>query len=297
MNRVLLDIFFGNTNSIAYFERVVYYLKIQNYSNALKNIAMGTESLSRSVNGIAEMNDYFPDNIFEEKLFNEILCCVEESQITKNYILLDDCYNKRLLPMLYKMQEYIILNEENLWAETRNGCEALYNNFNLPLTEEAIPGQFISEFATSGSATIRLKLNSDSRYLHSNVSPLLETFQLINDWYDETKDNYIIYGLGMGYHVSMIPMIGKNICVHLFESNSSIIKAVHENNAYNLYSDIDNIHINYDPDLTKLQHCLENMSEDTKFVVYYPSLYYIKEKVYYDKMEKLLKKYCTDQVC
>lgn len=288
--------------SILYFDRAVYYLKIQNYKKALDNIAWGMDWQMKGMDIFFSMKEYFTNsNLFDERMFNEIFSIQLKAQETKNYILLMDCYESRLLPILYEIQKYIIFNEKDIetWQISRYDItdlevknKELYDILQVSSDEmEDLLGQYSIEFALDGSTTVN-RMEGGAKYLHSNLSPLQEAFQLANSWYDQNKVKYIIYGIGMGYHVNALIDIDGMISIEVFESSSDMLKLAREYNCCNVFTGIPSININYDPDLSKLESCLEKMTEDTKFVVYSVSLTYIKDKDTQDKLQKLINKYC-----
>ncbi|MDF2802122.1 MAG: uncharacterized protein K0S61_2025 [Anaerocolumna sp.] len=116
---------------------------------------------------------------------------------------------------------------------------------------------------------------------------------MANSWYSEDKSNYILFGLGLGYHVSELLEMDKNIKVKVYESDCNIIQlACAFSNIGQLLKN-SNVTLIYDPEFTKLSDRIEKITFDDEFVIHYPSLRNIKNKSVKEKLENYFLQYSS----
>lgn len=304
MNLNILKIFSNNIYELICIERIIYYIKLQNYEYVHKYTPYLLDGMSERIALIFSEKSYFNNKseIANEKVYNSIFVKLLEAQKEKNYVLLLDIYSHELLPFYQDLQEYILFWEEDLIEKTKVNYDferlkednrEIYEV--LKESEQSKNdsfNQYIIEMASSGSKTIKIARNTEYLYLHSNIHPLKEAFYLANNWYKGNKMKYVLYGIGMGHHISMLLGLNNDVIIDIYESDLNMIKIAYLNDNYGVYSNINHIHIHYDPSLDKLQRHLENMSmDDTKFVVHYPTMYSIKDEMKREKLEEFIKNY------
>lgn len=120
-------------------------------------------------------------------------------------------------------------------------------------------------------------------YYHSNVNPEKEAVDFANYYYDICSDSYVIWGLGLGYHVREMFRLDTGISMQVFESDMDVI--YHCLIAVDMSGVMTNgrLVLVYDPDFTRIISTLENIKEN--FIIHYPSLRHIENERIREQME------------
>lgn len=81
--------------------------------------------------------------------------------------------------------------------------------------------------------TVQAVLGENSYYLYSKYNPLRDSKIFAEEEYDENIDNYLVYGLGLGYHIreleNLLKQKGDQYHIYLVECNLEIYKLAMEN--------------------------------------------------------------------
>lgn len=92
----------------------------------------------------------------------------------------------------------------------------------LQIEEEAMLGGYCLEMGSKGYYT--LKALSAGIYLHSNTNPVIEARELVEECYDPECEEYVVWGLGLGYHVDQLWQISRrSIKIKVFEEDERVI--------------------------------------------------------------------------
>ena len=130
-------------------------------------------------------------------------------------------------------------------------------------------------------------LKYNNKYIHSKYDPINEAKKFIeNNKGLVTKDNVVIYGLGLGYHIEELLKVNKNSNVYVFEWNKALIKYCKEVNE-SLFN-IKNVNIITDNN-NFFEFLGEKLNEVEDILIHTPSLETIKENNV--KLYNLIKNY------
>lgn len=135
------------------------------------------------------------------------------------------------LPLLFKAQEdadYILFGDfceelvlpfvKKLLAELIAGCEqekVIFENKDVRLT---------AEITSSGYETLAITAAGKKRYVYSNSDPVFNARAMAAYRYDPQTREYIIFGVGLGYHIKALFEIDDTINIKVFEANEELIK-------------------------------------------------------------------------
>ena len=100
----------------------------------------------------------------------------------------------------------------------------------------------------------------------------------------EDYSRYIIFGLGLGYHIDALLNLDDGIEIEIIEPDMEIIKTALASRRMNWLMGNMRVRLVYDPDFTKLARSLE---EDSRLIIHYPSLLHIQD----ERMRLALEKY------
>jgi hypothetical protein len=161
-------------------------------------------------------------------------------------------------------------------------CELIYHGTSpFELAEQG----YEVEFSSCGLMTLAMTDKLGRYYLHSNGRISEEAFTLASSWYDEETTGYIVYGLGLGYHVRELMQLDNNISIEIYEADINILKLAA---AYTRLANVinkPNIRLVYDPIHKHLLKRLTKLKQDEKFIIHYPSLRNVRDLAIKEKLE------------
>ena len=201
----------------------------QNYNRAERMFPDWSRNFSQTIEVLFTNKAYFnqSDVIVEEQSIMATMKGILQAQEQNDYILLTDLLELQLLPFLYSIQDVIRQNEETMVREDylEINLTALYEN------KETI-----------------------------NNDPVEEGMLLAREYYHEKQEYYIVYGLGLAYHIEALSKLCDGTArVDVFESDLQVIHAAFT--CRNLTTSMQRgIYIYYDPDLTEMKQALQKQS-------------------------------------
>jgi hypothetical protein len=284
LNEYITRIFYLNSQILNYSDKTVVYLRLQNYNKALyfssKTIDTIMEVLEDTINNKSYFNE--ASNVVDINYINQLLGGLLEAQDGLDYILLADLYEMQLNPFILNLQE-IIINKESLEYDKdrfeKNLCLILKRNKRLyELIREQkslvdiLEDGYSIEYTSCGMPTLALYDKEKKYYLHSNGQVFHEAGMLAREWFSNDKSEYIIYGLGLGYHVMELIDLDETITIKVFESDLNIIQLACAFSDMEKIIASDRVELIYDPMFKYLSEETQNMGEDTSCVIHYPSI-------------------------
>ncbi len=289
-------IFQINIQLVVNLDKAVYYFRTQNYDTGLRLVNHILVQISSFLNKLMAEKEYFNqgNRLVDEDLLMGMLQCQMEAQENKDYLLLADLYELQLIPYLLQLQEAIIQKEnsapdfghylENLKILQRKDRELYERISTLPPPLTLAERGYLAEYTACGLPTMAILEKQRRYYLHSNNQVIREAFTLALSWYSLDKSQYIIYGLGLGYHIRELRGVSNSITITVYESDLNVIQAAFA------FSDMksmlhNNIELVYDPDFSKLVTAVSLMDQNTEFFIHYPSLRNIKSTIIKEKLE------------
>ncbi len=174
---------------------------------------------------------YFNDNnqLLDSASVLDLMKNLMEAQENRDYILLADLYEITFIPLIVKKQE-IIIDKRGYTFDEEN-----YNNIidilkisypyiarhiqTLPAPDYLLDQGYSIEFTSGGLMTLAAIDNGIKFYFHSNNRVHNEAFTLANSWYQDEITDYVIYGLGLGYHLAEFIDINNYVTIDIFESD------------------------------------------------------------------------------
>lgn len=296
------DIFKTNIKLLDQIDKLIYYFRIQNYDYALRIVTSLINQLNSFTEILLENSNYFNE---EEKILDidvllNIMGSMLEAQANRDYILLADLYELQLNPYLVYLQDVIMNKEDikmdeelykkNISIVTSNNTSLLkYMNNNI----NNLDSDYHIEYSSIGLYTLALLQNGKRFYIHSNNNIINEAFTLANSWYSDEKRNYIVYGLGLGYHIKELYQLDNNIQIEVFESDINIIQmACGYADISSIFSN-SNVKLTFDPDFTQFGKRINRVDSNTEIVIHYPSLRNIKDKSIKAKLDEYFLQYSS----
>ena len=297
MKSEIKKIFVINIQLIECIVKIVYNFRIQNIDKALRLVTVAINQLNMLIELLLDNKNYFVNNHypinndFIMNLFSSLL----EAQEKQDYVLLADIYEGQLMPFLIDIQIIINTKEGIIYDEIKynenlrflgDKDKEIFNALNIsPNPNELLKKGYEIEYTLTGLMTLAIIDNGQKYYLHSNNNVINEANILANSWYSEEKSEYIIYGLGLAYHVKELIDINNDIIIQIYESDINIIQlACAFSDIKNLLSNT-NVKLFFDPEFTKIGSKLSNINDNNGLYIHYPSLKNIKNNKIKEKFE------------
>lgn len=283
-------------------EKIAHACHIQNYDYVVRNFTTVTETLMLVLDAVFADIPFYNQ---ETELVNpeEISLALQDiltAQDNQDYVLMADLLELRLLSFLQSLQEAIRVYdvgstnpgmwERNMEALRRRDNELweqvmeYHEHYERENAAGTWQGKHHLEDTNSGAFTMA---GQDEKgfyyYYHSNVSPLKEAADFADYYYDSSCDSYVLWGLGLGYHVKEMFGLDDGISVQVFENDMDVIYHCLMATELSVLFALPGFSLIYDPDFTKIIATLDEATRS--FIIHNPSLRHIPDERIREQME------------
>ncbi|CUH91933.1 hypothetical protein [Herbinix luporum] len=279
MTEKIKFIFEQNISLLQQLDRAVCYFRKQQHDLALGIVADSMDLINNSIEAIITDSEYF--NLVSTDSVLGMLSSILDSYKRKDYILLADLLEIKLISFINKVQEHIIGKEEiafdkDRYQENLNwlikhsvGIDRLID---YPMDPQLLLKEgYRVEFSFGGLMTLVAENNNSQFYFHTNGRITFEALMLAKHWYKKEASRYILYGLGFGYHIRELLAISPRSNITVYESDLNVIMlACAFANIKDIFAS-GRVDLIYDPDYIWLGERLRNLSKKESFCVHYPS--------------------------
>lgn len=242
-------------------DAAVSHLHRQEYLYAMRMMQLILDDIGKLLSIYEELEESMPD----QKVLMEILNNLVEAQETKDYVLLADILQLQLMSFLTQLQENFALN--------------------VPTQIKTLEGYRI-ELTSAGSYTLAMRGKEHWMYLHSNGNPYREAAEIASVWFDREHYEYVVYGLGLGYHIQALLDIDESIIVTVLEPDENVICLAKEYGVIDQDDCNQRVRIILDTDFHYLTMLSDSLRKEQQFVVYYPSMCVMKNEYYKQQLEE-----------
>lgn len=200
-----------------------------------------------------------------------------------NYVKIIDLLEMELQPQINSLLEEKNDNIESeliqYYSSNYDYCKENHLILGEQIAKISFPSENMYQFKKSVSGNIILDRkfeNGKSVQLNTLVKPWMEAKELIDLWITKDIEEYIVFGLGWGYHI--FELLNRDKKVTVYESDEVILRLNFE------YRDLikriwsKNGRIIFDPDLQLLKNQLKEPEiQEKKICFYYPAILNIQE--------------------
>ncbi len=295
------QIYYTNIQLQYIINKIINACRIQNYDVVVRSFTTLTGNLMPVLEAVFSDIAYYNQEI-EIVNPNQISNALQDmllAQENKDYVLLADLLELRLLPFLQSLQEVIrsydgLGTDLNVWTNNLAALEkrdislwkqiqSYHEAYEKETAAGTWQGRHHLEATNSGAFTMAGQDEKGSYYYHSNVNPETEAAAFADYYYDEESDSYVIWGLGLGYHIKEMFRLDDGIRIQVFENDLDVI--YHCLMAVDLSGLIANKRFSliYDPDFKKIIPALDNITEN--LIIHSPSLRHIRDTRIREQME------------
>ncbi|MCM1326564.1 MAG: DUF115 domain-containing protein [Bacteroidales bacterium] len=243
-----------NARMITQIQETIYYLRIQDYAEGSMRfnglLQMMQEDSDISIQIFAEQNSQ--EEHFSRELFNQMMQALERTDM----LLLADLLEEALLPLVKGMV--------------------------IPM-EPDIRGNYCLESTSSGYLTVRhIPTNL---YLHGNCNPMEEARYLVEHCFESDKENYAVWGIGLGYHVVRLYEAAKGaISITIFDEDEEIFELAAE---CGILDNIPRERLSYVVDKTGEKFLRYLSKQERGILLHFPSVKKIQEKQLKERINRL----------
>jgi hypothetical protein len=284
LKQSIKDIFDHNIKVLGEMDKAIFNFREQQYDKALGYIVHSFDEVRIIIEAIITDREYF--NLVDTKSMLEMLTGILEAKKDKDYVLLADLLELQLVNFLIGVQELIINKEEMVFDEEnyRENIDLLmqhsegfdHHTLDQINTVQLLERGYRIEFTSCGLMTLAAENEGLKFYFHTNNKVYTEAFLLARQWYRKEVTSYILYGYGMGYHISELHKLAPDAEILIFEADVNVIQLACAFSTMNNFLDSDSVRLIYDPEFNKLKDQLQSRSESSAFYVHYPSYQNVK---------------------
>lgn len=270
-----------NASILTYITWTKMLYEKQNYSEGLKNVEYINSGLEYIINDIVKCGD----NEKDMKSVSKLLCALKDliqAQQDNDFNKLVYLYGYSIINILAEIQfrHNLEVNQRDSYVYDENMVMLkIYNTPDRIILEEKLNKwelnmeNYFVEYTSSGLLTLKIIDEGRERYIHSNNNPCEEGMLFAEENYEDSKESYIIVGMGFAYHILGLLQKNVDITINIYESDINIIKMAFQFVKLGYLLKLKNVHIHYDKEYNKLFKVLETADMNrNKLMVHSPSL-------------------------
>ena len=275
------------SNNLILVNEIIKQFRRQDFHAALRKLNLFSKRLIETVQSFVS-DESLQQYEIDMESFAAVLSGVLEAQEKEDYILVADLLELQIVPWLQQIQELLISEisldiDDQLMMNNMEGLKKVNLALAGELEKQDISSEYIVEPTSSGLLTLQVTDGTGTYYFHSNNNPALEGNIFAEQYYSLDCSHYVVFGLGLGYHIKALLNMDDGLYIDIVEPDLSIIKvAVTMTDMTWLYTN-PRIRLIYDKNYIKLKDLLET---DKQFLIHYPSLRHITDTKIKEYMER-----------
>ena len=274
---------------------------VQNYDRVLRYFTIFSKSFMEILESVLADLEYYNQ---EMELVNVegvtmSLQSILAAQENKDYILLADLLELQMIPFLQSLQEAIrtydgIGTDDDVWNHNMEVLEktnpklweqlkAHHETYEVAQANGTWAGTHHLEFTNCGAFTMAGQDENGMYYYHSNSNPQREAIAFADYYYNVGQEKYLIWGLGLGYHVNAFFVKDDGITITVFENDLDVIYHALMVTDFSKLLESESLTIVYDETFKEVIKQLDVSTE--AFIIHSPSLRHIKDVRIREQME------------
>lgn len=282
------EIFYRIQKCLNLIPHIVVNVRMQHYYNSMTDM----EKLIRELAGLS---DFVISQTDYEEMFLGVLKEILEQQEKQDYILMSDILDDDLGPLLQEIQ-LALINENQVqpicfWEENLECIKKkdviLYQE--LLKVKDDIPTGMRVGMAANGQSILLYQKDGEEYCMHSTTNPEWEGEWFIRPFEKRQEHSFVIYGMGLGYHVLAALRQSSLNKVVVLEQNIWVLKEALKVQNFVPYLEQGRLEITYCPDIISLLAKM-GRGEDMVLLIHYPSLRMLEES----REKELLENYFVE---
>lgn len=270
---------------------IIHACHIQNYDRVVRLFTEMTERLMRVLETVFADLEFY--NQEEEVVYpggvSASLQDIATAQENQDYVLLADLLELQLLPFIQSLQDKIRryapvdVNEE-IWVRNCKVIEQknpelyqelmqYHTSYEQGMAAGTWTGNHHLEDTNAGAFTLAGTDDKGTYYYHSNVNPVKEANEFATYYYRLDSTDYVVWGLGLGYHVNALWNVDPGMSLTVVENDMDVIYHCLMAVDMSVCLVAERVKLIYDPQFTKMVEILDMVTENV--ILHYPSLRHI----------------------
>lgn len=295
------QIYTTSTQLQSHIRRIIYACHIQNYDYVVRTFTQVTDFLMKILEAVFTDLSYYNQDmeLVSPEGISASLQDILAAQENKDYVLLADLLELQLIPFLQSLQDVIrsydvVGTDPDAWINNMSALQKRdavlwkqIQSYHERYEKENEAGTWQMshhlEATNSGAFTLAGQDENGIYYYHSNVDPEAEAASFARYYYSMTCASYIVWGLGLGYHIRELFRLDDGISVHVFESDLDVIYHCLMAVDFSGLITSEGFYLIYDPNFKKIISALDGATEG--LIIHNPSMRHIKDVKIREQME------------
>lgn len=279
------EIFQKNRESLVLLPEIVSLLKKQMFFEGSKLVRV-------LIQNIGIISDYIVKSEMLEDDKNEWLLILQaflNAQENKDYILMADILEDDMLIFLEKLQCGLLAegyaDVSDYWEANMQSLKqadsVLFKTISQDcedVSKQSVRLQYEPMIAVNGQPTLKVHMDGKTFCMHSTVNPQWEAQGLASLWLERGKSEYLIFGMGMGYHVKALLEKDENIRVTVLEYRIESLQMALQYLDFEEYIADGRLVIAYASDIMQVLHKMKEKEGEYALFIHNPSLQCVEQK-------------------
>lgn len=281
--------------------QIIYFCHTQNYDRVVRTFTDLVSNLMVVLDSVFTDITFYNQEIeiVSPEGINASLQDILNAQENKDYVLLADLLELQLVPFLQSLQDAVrcydkVSTNPGSWERNMKVLEAkdytlwkevmaYHEQYEKANAEGTWRGSHHLEDTNSGAYTLAGEDEQGVYYYHSNVNPAREAEDFARYYYNPDCGEYVVWGLGLGYHIQELLKQDNGIQLTVYESDMDVIYHCLMAVEMSMYLALPDVSLIYDPDFKKIIKTLDNITEN--FIIHNPSMRHIGNARIREQME------------
>ncbi len=225
--------------------RTVTFLRRQEYFYGMKWMGHLLEEYQQLLTEYVSEPDLMEATGIPAQNLVAVLQNLVAAQQNEDYILLADLLELQVLPFLRQimtlsgdggaewdfghfMKNFTWLQSENpmlaqeMFGRDLRETDSIRAEWDR-YRERILTAGILPEYSEDGSVTMSFEDGTGRFYFHTNIDVMQEAQMLAQSWFSGSQFDYVLYGLGLGYHIEALHDMQKQIYIHVYEANMDVV--------------------------------------------------------------------------
>lgn len=198
---------------------------------------------------------------------------ISETQATNNIVLLGDILQLKLVPLVGELQKFFLADADIVDDYFSENVDCLDETLKTKLLGNRASSTFCGynvEYTNIGALTLCGEKGDNNIYFHSNGDPYKEARYFADEYSDDEYFEYVVLGIGLGYHINALLEYDQRYRVIVLEQNLDVLTLACVYNDFSKYLKANRLEIRYIESIDSIAGYI--LSEKKKFIIHYPSL-------------------------
>lgn len=249
-------------------EMICEYIHRQNYYYSSKILNQTIALLGQFVDECS--------SVVSEDVLNELVSIFKEISLTQeanNLVFLSDILELKLVPLVGELQKLFLVDsdiDEDYFVQNVDCLEKSLQSKLIANRDKSSFDGYNVEFTNVGAVTLCGEKGDNNIYFHSNGNPYKEARCFAEEYADDEYLDYVVLGMGLGYHINALLEYDQRYKVVVLEQNLDILTLACIYSDFTKYLKSNRLEIRFVGSVDGVADYI--LSKKHKFIIHYPSL-------------------------